>query len=144
MTPLDLTKTPPRRVREPLLGYHFLGRTIDKLRAELPGGNIGDYLNHDTGLSAYVVRRLGLDMHEFRDVVERAPDEESVVAWLAQRIDPAGAELLNAKLETFVYDRLSDADKALVRERHPIMNQRPELSKLLDIIDADDVAATRA
>lgn len=138
MTPLDLTATPPRRVREPLLGYHFLARTIDKLRAELPGGNIGSYLNHDTGLSAYVVRRLGLDMNEFRSVVAQAPDEAAVVAWLSERIDPAGAPALNDKLETFVYARMSEADKMLVRERHPVLDRRPELEKLVDIIDAED------
>jgi hypothetical protein len=138
MTPLDLTKHRLRGVRQPLLGYYFLARTIDKLRAELPGGNIGPFLNHDTGFSAYVVRRLGLNMDEFRHVVANAPDEETVVSWLAQRIDPGGAESLNAKLETFVYDRMSDEDKILVRQRHPVMSKRPELIKLLDIIDADD------
>lgn len=138
MTPLDLRTHRPRGVREPLLGYYFLARTIDKLRAELPGGNIGPFLNHDTGFSAYVVRRLGLDMNEFRAAVAAAPDEAAVVEWLKERIDPAGAEALNAKLETFVFDRMSDADKALVRERHPIMASRPELTKLLDVLDADD------
>ena len=37
MTPLDLRNVPPRGVRERLLGFYFLARTIDKLRAELPG-----------------------------------------------------------------------------------------------------------
>lgn len=138
MTPLDLTKTRPRGVREPMLGYFFLARTIDKLRAELPGGNMGPFLNHDTGFSAYVIRRMGLDMNELRQVVADAPDEESVVAWIAQRVDPAGAEAINAKLETFVYDRMSDEDKALVRQRHPVMAKRPELNKLLDVLEADD------
>lgn len=36
MTPLDLRKAPPRGPRERLLGFYFLPRTIDKLRAELP------------------------------------------------------------------------------------------------------------
>ena len=138
MTPLDLTKHRPHGVRETLLGYYFLARTIDKLRAELPGGNMGPFLNHDTGFSAYLVRRLGLNMDEFREVVAKAPDEEAVVAWLAERVDPAGADALNAKFETFVYDRMSEEDKALVRQRHPVMKKRPELIKLIDIIDADD------
>jgi hypothetical protein len=138
MTPLDLTKTRPRGVREPMLGYHFLARTIDKLRAELPGGEIGPFLNHDTGFSAYVIRRMGLDMNELRDVVARAPDEASVAEWIAQRVDLNGAQALNAKLETFVVERMSDEDQALVRQRHPIMAQRPDLTKLLDILEADD------
>ena len=138
MTPLDLRETPPRGVRETILGCYFLPRTIDKLRAELPGGELGPFLNHDTGFSAYTVRRLGLDMNEFRDVVAAAPDEAAVVAWLASRIDPAAVPALNAKLESFVIDRMSPEDQQLVRERHPVAAQRPELQKLLDIIDADD------
>jgi Domain of unknown function (DUF5069) len=138
MTPLDLRENPPRGVRETILGYYFLPRTIDKLRAELPGGNLGPFLNHDTGFSAYTVRRLGLDMNEFRDAVAAAPDEAAVVAWLAGRIDPDGADALNAKLDSFIIERMSAEDQQLVRERHPVLDQRPELSKLLDIIDADD------
>jgi hypothetical protein len=138
MTPLDLREKSPRGVRETILGYYFLPRTIDKLRAELPGGNMGPFLNHDTGFSAYAVRRLGLDMNEFRDVVAAAPDEGAVVAWLASRIDPAGAPAFNAKFDSFVIERMSPDDQAEVRARHPVTDTRPELSKLLDIIDADD------
>jgi hypothetical protein len=138
MTPLDLRIRPPRGPRETLLGFYLLPRTIDKLRAELPGGNVGAYLNHDTGFSAYVVRRLGLEMNEFRAAVAAAPDEEAVVEWLADRIDRNSAPALNAKLETFVVERMSAEDQVLVRQRHPVMAERPELSKILDILDADD------
>ncbi len=138
MNPLDLRNQRPRGPRETMLGYYLLPRTIDKLRAELPGGHIGPYLNHDTGFSAYVVRRLGLDMNELRSVVAEAPDEAAVVAWLAQRIDPNAATTLNAKLETFVVERMSAEDQALIRQRHPVMAAREDLSKILDILDADD------
>jgi hypothetical protein len=121
-----------------LLGFYLLARTIDKLRAELPGGHLGAYLNHDTGYSAFVVRRLGLDMNEFRTAVASAPDEATVTAWLAARIDTAAAPALNAKLETFVVERMSAEDQAMVRERHPVMALRPELSVMLDVLDADD------
>ena len=138
MTPLDLGSKPPRAARETVLGFYFLPRTIDKLRAELPGGNLGPYLNHATGFSAFVVRRLGLDMDEFRAAVAQAENETDVVAWLAARIDPANAPALNAKLESFVVDRMSPEDQELVRLRHPVIAERPELSKILDILDADD------
>jgi hypothetical protein len=141
VNPLDLRKQPPRRPRETMLGFYLLPRTVDKLRAELPGGNLGPYLNHDAGFSAYVVRRLGLDMGEFREVVAAAPDEAAVVAWLAGRIDPSAAPALNAKLETIVVERMSPEDQMLVRERHPVMAARPELSTILDILDADDASA---
>jgi hypothetical protein len=138
MTPLDLTVTPPRAPREALLGFFFLPRTIDKLRAELPGGNVGPYLNHDTGFSAYVVRKLGLDMAEFRTAVAEARDESAIEAWLAARIDPSHAPAINAKLESFVVERMTAEDQVLVRERHPAMAAHPELSKVLDILEADD------
>jgi hypothetical protein len=138
MTPLDLRTHPPRPPRETLLGFYLLPRTIDKLRAELPGGSLGNYVNHDTGFSAFVVKRAGLDMNEFREAVARAANEAEVEAWLAQRIDPASAPAVNAKLESFVVERMSPSDQTLVRERHPVMAARPDLSKILDILDADD------
>jgi Domain of unknown function (DUF5069) len=141
MIPLDLRKTRPRGPRETMLGFYFLPRTVDKLRAELPGGNLGAYVNHDAGFSAYVVRRLGLDMNEFREVVANASDEAAVVEWLAGRVDPATAATLNAKLETFVVERMSPDDQILVRQLHPAMAARPDLSKVLDILDADDELA---
>ncbi len=141
MKPLDLRTQPPRPPRETLLGFYFLPRTIDKLRAELPGGNPGAYLNHENGFSAYVVRRLGLSMNEFRDAVANAADEAATVEWLAARIDLAAAPALNAKLETFVAERMLVADRVLLRERHPVLAERPDLSKILDILEADDRAA---
>jgi hypothetical protein len=143
MTPLDLRAYAPRGPRETILGFYMLPRTVDKLRAELPGGNLGQYLNHDTGFSAYVVRRLGLDMNEFRQAVARAASEDEVVAWLAARIDPAAAPALNAKLETFVVERMRPEDQLLVRERHPIMAEHPELSKILDILAAEDARSPK-
>jgi hypothetical protein len=138
MTPLDLRKVPPRGVREKLLGFYFLARTVDKLRAELPGGSLGAYLNHDTGFSAWVIRRLGLDMDELRAVVAGAPDETAIVQWLAAHVDLSAAAALNEKLESFVVERMSPENQALVRSRHPVMAGRPDLSKILDVIEADD------
>jgi hypothetical protein len=138
MEPLDLTTRRPRAPRETTLGFYFLPRTIDKLRAELPGGNMGPYLNHDTGFSAWAVRRLGLDMNAFREAVRNARDESDVVAWLRERVDSSTADAFNTKFETFVVERFTPEDQMLVRERHPVMAQRPDLNKILDVLEADD------
>ncbi|MDQ6926220.1 MAG: DUF5069 domain-containing protein, partial [Candidatus Eremiobacteraeota bacterium] len=127
MQPLDLTKQPPRAARASLLGAMFLPRTIDKLRAELPGGMMGPYMNHDRGFSAYVVRRLGLDMDAFRAAVGAARDEADVVAWLRERLDAAAVEETNRKLESFTSERMTADDRALLEERHPVLRERPEL-----------------
>ena len=144
MEPLDLTHRPPRATRATLLGAMFLPRTIDKLRAELPGGTIGPYMNHDRGFSAYVVRRLGLDMDEFRAAVGRARDEDEVVAWLRERIDPATVDETNRKVESFTSERMTPDDRALLEERHPVLRDRPELTSILDILDAEDARAFSA
>ncbi len=136
-----MTKRAPRAARASLLGALFLPRTIDKLRAELPGGTMGPYMNHDRGFSAYVVRRLGLDMGEFRAVVARARDEDEVVAWLRERIDPAAVEETNRKLESFTSERMTPADRELLVARHPVLHERPELTTILDILDAEDARA---
>lgn len=138
MEPLNLTIHRPRGVRDTMLGFYFIPRTIDKLRAELPGGNIGPYLNHPRGLSAYVVRRLGIAMAAFRDAVAVARDDDDVSRWLGERIDVGLAPALNAKLESFVVGRMTIDDRALLRKYHPVTRRRPNLTKLLDIIDADD------
>lgn len=77
-------------------------------------------------------------MNEFRDAVAGAADEGAVIAWLSKRLDADFAPTLNAKLETFVVERMSSDDQALMRKRHPVMASRPELSKLLDILEAQD------
>ncbi len=121
-----------------MLGFYFLPRTVDKLRAELPGGNRGNYVNEERGFSAYIVRRLGLDMDEFRQAIADCADEAALQEWLAARIDSSAAPALNAKFETFVVERMSPDDQNLVRRRHPVMAVRPELTKILDILEADD------
>jgi hypothetical protein len=143
MTPLDLRSHAPRGPRETMLGFYFLPRTVDKLRAELPGGHPGAYINEDRGFSAYVVRRMGLNMNEFRQAVADAADEAAVEKWLADRVDAGAATALNAKFESFIVERMSAQDQELVRQLHPVMGRRPELSKILDILQADDEDAFR-
>lgn len=141
MEPLDLTTRPPRAPRETLLGLMFLPRTIDKLRAELPGGRVGAYLNHDHGFSAYALRRAGIGMEGLRAVVASARDEDEVAAWLRERIDPAVAAEVNRKLESFTVSRMSPEDQVLIRQRHPVMAKRPELDRVLEVLEADDADA---
>lgn len=77
-------------------------------------------------------------MDELRTVVAGAPDEAAVAQWLAARVDPSTASALNVKLESFIVERMSPENQALVRGRHPVMAARPDLSKILDVIEADD------
>ena len=141
MEPLDLTTRPPRAPRETLAGLAFMPRTIDKLRAEMPGGNMGKYLNRTDGLSAFMCKRIGVDMDELRAVVASAHDEAAVDAWLRERVTPQAAAETSAKLATMTMDRLPPEFQDRVRQNHPALVQRPELNTFFEIFEADDADA---
>ena len=138
MQPLDLRMRPPRAPRETLAGLAFMPRTIDKLRAEMPGGHMGPYLNRPDGMSAYMCKRMGIDMEELRAAVIAAESDDEIAIWLRDRIDPARCEETNAKMAALSIDRLDPEFQQRVRERHPVMARRPELKKFFEIFEADD------
>ena len=140
MQPLDLTTRPPRAPRETLAGLAFMPRTIDKLRAEMPGGNMGKYLNRPDGLSAFMCKRIGVDMDELRAVVASSANEDDVAAWLRERVTPDVAAETSAKLATMTVDRLPPEFQERVRRNHPVLAGRPELNTFFEIFEADDVA----
>lgn len=143
MEPLDLSTQRPRGPREKLAGLMFMPRTIDKLRAELPGGGMGPYLNRPDGLSAFMCKRVGLDMEELRAKVASARDEAEVEGWLLERLDPAKVEEVNAKLPTLGTHKLTPEAFEMVKNIHPIIERRPELVYFFDIFEADE-ASVRA
>ena len=138
MGPLDLTKHKPRGPRATLAGLAFMPRTIDKLRAEQPGGDMGEYLNRPDGLSAYMCKRVGLDMEELRAEVARAADEAEVEAWLQARLDPALIAEVSGKLEKLGIHKLTPERVEQVAEYHPILRERPDLIYFFDIFEADE------
>src|SRR5579863_1375878 len=77
MEPLDLSTKPPRSCREKLEGLMLMPRTIDKLRAQLPGGDTGGYIINGKirGLSGFLLARLGISEDELRDAVAHASSE---------------------------------------------------------------------
>jgi hypothetical protein len=145
MEPLDFTKTPPRGPREKLAGVVFLARTIDKMRANLPGGNLNGYLiDYSRGLSPFLLKRIGIEQSALQAVVASAADESEVLAWIESHADLSDVEGVNAKMESLGLERMTDDDRALVYERHPGVAERPELSKFFDIFEFDDARVAAA
>ncbi len=139
MEPLDLSVKPPRGPREQLLGVAFLPRTIDKMRGQLPGGNLARYIvDMPTGFSAFVLSKLGVDLAAMKAEVARAATEDDVVAWLRAHADLSQAASINEKLEKFEIGRLPETEQASVRDFHPVLAGRPELTRFMDIFEADD------
>lgn len=139
MEPLDLSVRPPRSCYEELDGLMVLPRTIDKMRALLPGGNPGVYLinAHIIGISGYLLQRLGVTEDEFRDAVAAAKDDTDVAAWLAARADKSRYPELNETMRRLRKKHV--ADEAFFNKLYAdVLAADPQLEYILDIIEADD------
>ncbi len=112
-------------------------RTVDKLRATLPGGNIGEY--QITGFSSSLLNALGVAEGVLRKVIAQAGSDEDVAAWIREHTDPNRYAEINAKLEgRTVGERLNDPD---FLQRYPSARNLPPAMSRLDHLIADDAEA---
>ena len=139
MNPLDLTKAPPRSPYEELDGLIMMPRTIDKLRAQLPGGNPGDYFINGPilGMSGYLLQRLGIDEGALRDAVAAASDDAAVAMWLRAHTDASKYEEISETLRRIKPKHAEDPGVFAEIYRDTLAAQ-PELAYILDVIVADD------
>lgn len=136
MEPLDLTKNPPRPPRAELDGLVNLPRTIDKMRALLPGGNPGVY--KIAGFSGRMLETIGVSEDQFREAVTQAKTEGDVAAWLrAHAKTDKYQEFNNAILNRRVAD--IKAGSADFLQRYPIAESRPDIEYMVDLLEADDL-----
>ncbi len=143
MGPLDLTKVPPRSARAELDGIAYFPRAIDKIRAEFPGGNLGEYVvMGETGatVTGNFYRATGITHDAHVQAIKNAPDDAAVGAWLRSRLDDETIVKWNER-----YYRTTIGDiKSPLRERmflaHPGAEALPETTPLADMFDADDAA----
>lgn len=139
MEPLDLRARPPRSCYAELDGLMLMPRTIDKIRALLPGGDPGGYFINGPiqGISGFLLGRLGIAEGEFADAVLGAKTDDDVATWLRGRTDPAQYPALNATL-TRIKPKHAE-NEALFREIYAeTLAEHPELEFIVDIIEADD------
>jgi hypothetical protein len=139
LEPLDFAKAPPRGPREKALGLVFLPRTIDKMRANLPGGNLNGYLvEYPRGLSAFLLKRVGVDLAALQAVVASAADEAEVLTWFERHADLSDVAGINAKLESLSLERLTDEDRAMVHRVHPSVVGQTGITTFFDMFEFDD------
>lgn len=138
MEPLDLSTRAPRSPRVRLAGLYMLARTIDKLRATLPGGNLGPY--QLAGFSERLLAALGIAEDDIRAVVALAKDDDEVASWVLKYSDQSKYPEINARLEApTVGERLDRPD---FLARYPIIEQKrlPAETTLLEMLELDDAA----
>ncbi|MBC5811190.1 MAG: DUF5069 domain-containing protein [Candidatus Eremiobacteraeota bacterium] len=136
MEPLDLTKMPPRSPREKIAGYVLLARTIDKLRAQLPGGKLGAY--HVEGASNLLLGTLGVSEEQLQAAVAAATSDGDVAAWVRTHAKTAGADDFNQMILTKTLASLDPENAAHFRAQLEPSIRNEELGLLVDAIDRDD------
>jgi len=108
-------------------------RTIDKLRAQLPGGKTGAYLTHE-GVSKVLLRIIRVEEVPLREAVAVAGCDEDVAAWLRAHAETSRYAKANAILSNLV-----DADVTDDLREAGFYAARPlELRNIFDILDWDD------
>jgi Domain of unknown function (DUF5069) len=139
MEPLDLRTNPPRSCYAELDGLMVMPRTIDKLRAQLSGGNPGLYYINGPikGISGYLLERLGIGEAELREAIARAASEDEVGAWLRERTDVSQYPAINATLRR-IKPKHAENESWLRGEYAATLEEHPELEFIVDILDADD------
>lgn len=136
MDALDLTKRPPRSPRERLPGLDLLmaARTVDKIRATLPGGNIGEY--QITGFSSTLLNALKIPEALLRAAIAAARSDAEVASWIREHSDPASYAEINARFESqTVAERSKDSTYAA---RYPIAQRFSPETPHIDVLEADD------
>lgn len=139
MEPLDLRTRPPRSGYVELDGLMIMPRTIDKLRALLPGGNPGVYFINGRikGISGYLLERLGIAEAELQAAVARARTEDEIAAWIRERTDASRYPEINATLRR-IRPKHSQDEAYFRQEYAETLRERPELEFVMDIVHADD------
>jgi|HubBroStandDraft_1064217.scaffolds.fasta_scaffold01724_6 hypothetical protein len=133
MEPLDLRTGPPRPPRAALAGIIFLPRSIDKLRATLPGGDIGAY--NIPGFTGMMLEKLGIGVEELTDVVRTAATDDDVAAYVTAHAKPGTVEAWNA----FILARqTAGGDRDLAISRYPFLADRAEIGLGVDTLEEDD------
>ncbi len=139
MEPLDLRARPPRSCYAELDGLMLMPRTIDKIRALLPGGDPGGYFINGPiqGISGFLLGRLGITEGELVDAVLGAKTDDDVATWLRSRTDAAQYSALNATL-TRIKPKHAENEELFREIYAETLAEHPELKFIVDIIEADD------
>src|SRR5260370_37038820 len=87
--PTDLTRRPPRSMRQRLGGFVLLPRILDKGRAKLAKKN-GDY-NYDSPTDQHLVRFLGLDLEALLKELAKGKADGEILEWEGECQDPVRA-----------------------------------------------------
>jgi uncharacterized protein DUF5069 len=144
MLSLDLTTHPPRSPYQKMEGMFMMPRTIDKLRAKVPGGKIGAYTVRGSspllpGLSLVLLDGIGVTEDRLFRIVEQASVENEIADWLRKNADLSNIQLVNEKL---LGRRIEDVQAvvplAVIAKVYPFMEKVAKTTPMFDVLLQDD------
>jgi hypothetical protein len=133
MKPLDLSIAPPRSAKATTAGVVFLPRTIDKLRAMLPGGTVGEYRME--GFSDMMLERFGIMAEALVTAVAKAATDDEIGAIVRRDAAPGSIDAWN---EFATNRKIYNGNRDEAVADHPWLAAHPEIVLTLDFVDADD------
>jgi hypothetical protein len=136
MISLDLRIRPPRGPRERLDGLVFMPRTIDKIRATLPGGHLGPY-HVIPGMSQMLLTIIEVQLPALRDIVFRASGDGDVASWLRVHANTSQYERANAVLTEWRHEHIPGQHRLHFESLYPdYLLSRYAVA--FDLLEADD------
>jgi hypothetical protein len=140
MEALDLSIRPPRSPYAQMHGIYMVPRTIDKMRAQLPGGKLGPYSLRTTfgpGLSILLLEGLGVSEEDLFQFVQQVRAEEEIADWL-RRTQPSKTRINEMLLGATVEDVLRLIPAPVFDEFYPAAKNRPKTTSMFDVLLEDD------
>ena len=117
-------------------------RTIDKLRAKLPGGKIGAYSVTTAfvpGLSLVLLDGIGVTEECLLELVQKVSVEDEIADWLRRNADLSSVASLNDKLfSPRIEDVLAFIPAATFNEIYPVAERMTITSPMFEVLLADD------
>jgi Domain of unknown function (DUF5069) len=142
MKPIDLTIQPPRSPYQKMEGLYMMPRTIDKLRAMLPGGKIGEYsisTAFGPGLSSMLLHDIGVSEKSLLEIVQQVSVEHEIADWLRRNTDLSRVAALNERLfSPRIEDVLAFIPAATFNEIYPAAERMTMTSPMFEVLLADD------
>lgn len=133
MDALDLTKGPPRAPRAELAGILFLPRSIDKVRASLPGGKLGEYTIE--GFTQTMLEALDISLEDFTEAVRTAANDDEVAAFVTSHAKAGGGDVWH-RYVTARQPRGGNREEAIAA--YPFLAGRDDIGYSLDVLEEDD------
>jgi hypothetical protein len=116
----------------------MLARSIDKVRAQLPGGKPGAYVT-ERGLTKVLLELLRVTHAEFRDAVASARSDDDVARWLRERSDATRYSEISDRLARWTLADNPPERWEFIDALYPNRPAGPrEMVNVFDMLENDD------